>query len=52
MRTCWYCARAFREDCSTVSCDKDFQFHARSYVCPYFIECMKKKYAPDEKLGI
>lgn len=52
IHTCWYCIKAFREDCSTVTCNRDYQARARSYSCPYWVECPRKKYAGDEDLKI
>ncbi len=52
-RICWYCAHAFREDPSTVTCSKNnYQCRARTYCCCNFLECTRKKYAPDEQLNI
>ncbi len=53
IRICWYCAFAFREDASTVSCSKNYyQSRARTFCCSDFLECPRKKYAQEEQLKI
>lgn len=49
---CWWCAHAFREDSSKVACNRDYQFRSRTYSCPYWLECPKKKYVSSETLKL
>lgn len=52
-RICWYCAFAFREDPSNVTCSKNnYQYRARTFCCNEFLECSRKKYAPEEQTKI
>ncbi|MBR5900576.1 MAG: hypothetical protein IKZ38_04190 [Clostridia bacterium] len=53
VRICWYCAFAFREDCSTVTCAKNnYTCKARTFCCSGFLECPKKKFVSDEQLKV
>ena len=51
--TCWYCIHAFRENSSTVSCNKKWCQFARTHgTCEHFLRDPKKEYAGDEVLKI
>ena len=43
MRACWYCAKGFREDASTVMCSRHMKFVGRTHCCSDYIESSIKK---------